>query len=115
SFNVAGDQTPKVNGVDANTKAWTTGLRYANGPINVALTYDQFKDKGGLNSFDVNGAPAGDVTAKSWNLGGTYDFEVVKLHLAGGQTRDGLFATQSYAGESFLPSFRGIDGLRVNS
>ena len=109
SFNVNGDQTPKVNGVDSNKAAWTTGLRYANGPINVALTYDQFKDKAPMVT---NG---GDVTAKSWNLGGTYDFEVVKLHLAGGQTRDGMFQTQSYAGESFLPSYRGLDGLRINS
>lgn len=104
-----GDDWDK-NGTKNNKAGWTTGLRYVNGPIGAALSYDQFKDRNGALA---NGK--GNVTAKAWAAAFSYDFEVVKLHLAGGQTRDGLFATQSYAGEKFLPSFEGLKGLRVNS
>lgn len=114
SFNVNGSQQGEreFNGVKTKNDqhALTTGLRYVNGPIGAALSYDQFKDRQGLTSTGL-----GDVTAKAWAAAFSYDFEVVKLHLGGGQTRDGLFATQSYAGETFLPSFRGLKGLRVNS
>lgn len=99
------------DGTKNNKAGWTTGLRYVNGPIGAALSYDQFKDR---NGFLANGGE-GNVTAKAWAAAFSYDFEVVKLHLAGGQTRDGLFATQSYADETFLPSFKGLKGLRVNS
>lgn len=114
SFNVnqgqKGEKT--IAGVKTKTDkhALTTGLRYVNGPIGAALTYDQFKDRNG-----VLASGSGDVTAKSWAAAFSYDFEVVKLHLGGGQTRDGMFATQSYAGDAFLPSFTGLKGLRVNS
>lgn len=99
------------NGTKNNKAGWTTGLRYVNGPIGAALSYDQFKDRNGVLA---NGGE-GNVTAKAWAAAFSYDFEVVKLHLAGGQTRDGLFEVQQYASESFLPSYVGAKGLRVNS
>ena len=115
SFNVDGKQGGDWTYNGAKTKtdkhALTTGLRYVNGPIGAALSYDQFKDRQGFTST----GGVGDVTAKAWAAAFSYDFEVVKLHLGGGQTRDGLFATQKYAGEAFLPSFSGLKGLRVNS
>lgn len=98
------------NGNKNNKAGWTTGLRYVNGPIGAALSYDQFKDRNGIKANGV-----GNVTAKAWAAAFSYDFEVVKLHLAGGQTRDGLFEVQQYASESFLPSYVGAKGLRVNS
>lgn len=83
SFNVA-DTTAAQTGfkTNQNTRGITAGLRYVNGPLNVALTYDQ------LNMADQLKT---DTSPKSWILGGSYDFEVVKLALAFGQTRDGWF------------------------
>ncbi|WP_454006698.1 porin [Alcaligenes sp. Marseille-Q7550] len=115
SFNVNGNQAYKVDGgSERNKRGVTTGLRYANGPVGIALTYDQFKTPENL---------AGDSTSvKSWNIGGSYDFEVVKAYLAFGQTRNGLFATQDYAGSTGLlkdagidSSMIGLDGLKINS
>lgn len=110
SFNTNGDQgwdidAPGIpNADDENNRAITTGLRYANGPIAVALSYDQAK-----REID-------DTTIKSWNLGGAYDFEVVKAHLAFGQTRNGLFSS-GITDELGVNPFDGLnlDGLKVNS
>jgi len=97
-----------------NTRAITTGLRYVSGPVNVALTYDQLN----MSRFVTNGDS---VTPKQWTLGGSYDFEVAKLALAFGQTRDGWFGVQDLNafGSGGLPrtvnSFFPGDGLKVNS
>ncbi len=84
SFNVDGNQqwNVKNNGTnpnpkDGNAKLVTTGLRYANGPVAVALSYDNLK------------ASEWDKSVQSWSLAGSYDFEVVKLHMAWGQDRNG--------------------------
>ena len=111
SFNVDGKQAYDIKDADkTNMRGVTTGLRYANGPVGVAVTYDQFKTPESL----------GDSTSvKSWNIGGSYDFEVVKAYLAFGQTRNGLFASQDYSGSSdVLPNsgnMIGLDGLKINS
>lgn len=90
SFNSDGNQQFKVNSsAQPNVRAWTTGLRYTSGPIAAVLTYDQIK-----NRSNIIGTTAG-VKASSWNLAGSYDFEVVKLHLGFGVTEDGWFATPS--------------------
>lgn len=110
SFNTDGaqnwdwDDAPGANPDDENNRGITTGLRYANGPIAVALTYDNMKMK------------ANDVTISQWNLGGAYDFEVVKAHLAFGQTRNGLFSG-GINDELGANPFTGVnlDGLKVNS
>lgn len=122
SFNADGSQTwdrditvpggITYNTKDANKKAITTGLRYANGPVAVALAYDQVKS--GLTAAQA-AAGADNVTIKSWNLGGSYDFEVVKLHLAAGQTRDGMFAAPTYGDFNAGNAFVGRDGLKINS
>src|SRR5699024_10180755 len=92
SFNTNGAQLYKVRGLDPvdsgdpNTRAVTAGLRYANGPLGIAITYDQAKNS--------NPAYTGDSTptSKQWNIGAAYDFEVVKVSGAFGQTRHGAFA-----------------------
>ena len=84
SFNHDGEQLYKFSGEDdANNRAVSAAIRYANGPIGVALTYDQMK-----NSSHVGYQ---DVTLRQWNLGASYDFEVVKVSAAFGQTRNGEF------------------------
>lgn len=124
SFNADGSQswdrdvTDPVTGdvyntKDANKKAITTGLRYANGPIAAALSYDQVKS--GVTPAQA-AAGISNTTIKSWNLGGAYDFEIVKLHLAAGQTRDGMFAAQAYGDiGSGANAFVGREGLKINS
>src|SRR5690606_27648037 len=85
SFNVDGSQDWDVDGAtDPNEKGLTTGLRYANGPIGAALTYDQ---------VDTDVA---DAKVKAWNVGLSYDFEVVKLHAGFGQTKDGWIGAYNY-------------------
>ncbi|WP_394060969.1 porin [Alcaligenes sp. WGS1538] len=119
SFNTDGPQEYKItnsadpeDGLERNQRGITTGLRYANGPVGVALTYDQYKTREFLGSTGVYG---GD-TVKSWNIGGSYDFEVVKAYLAFGQTRDGLFVPQNFSGVGIGDTVLGdLKGLKVNS
>ena len=119
SFRVNGNQagSDTINGAKVKTDnpGVTAGLRYNNGPIGAGLTYDQFKDRQGVTS---NGG-TGSVTAKAWGAAFSYDFDVVKLHLGGGQTRDGMFAqtlpnTNSSALRVFN-DFEGTKGSRINS
>lgn len=115
SFNNSGNQQFKVSGDrQPNSRAWTTGLRYVNGPIGAALTYDQIKSAETFLDPNDNG-----VSIKSWNLGASYDFNVVKLHLGFGQTRNGWLSSVQYAD---LPAFQSAntgyyanDGMKVNS
>ncbi len=85
SFNVNAKQNWDVKGTavnpdDSNVKLVTAGLLYANGPIAIGASYDQ------LDTELV------DDKAKAWNIAGSYDFEVVKLHLGFGQERDGTIS-----------------------
>jgi len=87
SFDVDGDQKWDIDGVsDSDTTMLTVGLRYNNGPLAVALAYDQ------LYAPDVQ---PNTKDIKSWVLAGSYDFDVVKLHLGFGQDRNGTFANRS--------------------
>ena len=111
SFNTNGPQAYKEsNGVEQNQRAITTGLRYANGPIGLVATYDQRKTAETLVGANIVG---GD-TVKAWNVGASYDFEVVKASLGFGQTRDGLFSPQSFSGVGLGNNLNG-KGLKVNS
>src|SRR5690625_1302719 len=85
SFNHSGEQLWKSSGSsNPNNRAISAGLRYANGPIGVALTYDQMKNSA-LTGYQ-------DKAVKQWNIGAAYDFEVVKVSAAFGQNRDGIYA-----------------------
>jgi len=68
-----------------NNRAITAGLRYVNGPLNLAAAYDQ------LNPASSS---VGSAKIRSYLVGGSYDFEVVKLALAWGQTRNGWIQSQ---------------------
>ena len=126
SFNINGSQSSKwdetgtlVDGLERNTRAFTTGVRYSSGPIAAALTYDTYTSP--ETRAVVGGPVSGDVNVHAWALGASYDFEVVKVYLGGGQTRNGMFANQGYLGDSAFNnnsvagSFRAADGLKVNS
>ncbi|HYG45302.1 MAG TPA: porin, partial [Bordetella sp.] len=89
-----------------NTRAITTGLRYVNGPLNIALSYDQLNASSNLSSA------ATDATPRMYAIGGSYDFEVVKLALAYGRTTDGWFAGPGVNGNSAIGEvINGGDGI----
>ena len=66
----------------------TTGLGYTNGPIYVGATFDYIDYK-----ETASGTTTGRAKTKAWNIGGTYDFDVVKLHLLYGGQADGMNGT----------------------
>lgn len=85
------DYTGAINkfGSTTKTRAFGIGLRYAKGPLVLAGTYDQYMSaawKTG-NSPSLQNTPS---AVKQWNLGATYDFKVVKAHVAYGQNIDGI-------------------------
>ncbi len=66
-------------GTSNKFRALSLGARYSSGPILLGAMYDMYFTPAGANSMSV----------KQWNLGGTYDFNVVKLHAAFGQNING--------------------------
>ncbi|MCD0501708.1 porin [Bordetella petrii] len=95
-----------------NVRGITTGLRYVNGPLNVALTYDQ------LNASNNQLQDEVDATPRSYGIGASYDFEILKLSLAYARTTDGWFGGQGINGISSgdsLVSNAFADGFKANS
>ena len=80
--NVLGTGAAESFGTSNKHRAVSAGLRYANGPVLVGFGYDQIMPANVPNQASAN--------VKAWVLGGTYDFKVVKLHAAYGQTIDGI-------------------------
>ncbi|MCQ9617689.1 porin [Paenalcaligenes niemegkensis] len=122
SFNINGEQhwdarqPDGTNTKDDNIRAVTTGLRYNQGPLSAALIYDQLH----INTR-VGGGASPDVEktrVSAWAAAASYSFDVVKVFMGVGQTRDGLFATHVFGinhVSSALPSFAALPGLRINS
>jgi len=98
SFQNDGPQPWDINGdvLDRDQTAFTTALRYSNGPLAVAASYDVLNKRDNV---------VGEKDVKSWALGASYDFEVVKLHLGFGQDKDGAIsdATTSFG------TFNGVE------
>jgi predicted porin len=106
-------------GSTTKTRGFGLGLRYGNGPLVVAGTLDivmpaawksgtpteaiqyvtqaattkSIADAAKANAAYNNLSKAGNVT--QWNLGATYDFKVVKAHVAYGQNIGGILAGQN--------------------
>lgn len=82
-------------GTSANMRMLTAGIRYNKGPLAVIATYDavygasQLVSASGIESSNPNRA-----VPKAWLLAGTYDFLLIKLSAAYGQTVDGVFFGQ---------------------
>ena len=77
-----------------NTRALSLGANYNVGPLTLAASYDQIMPN--QNAPGVPGGVAGNSTPKEWIIGGIYDFSVVQLSLAYGQTRGGVINGQSF-------------------
>ncbi|MER1966122.1 porin [Castellaniella sp. GW247-6E4] len=71
----------------------SAGLKYASGPIDVSLSYD--RESNALENATTN-----------WAIAGSYDFEVVKLHLAYGQDRYGKLGWANVASGLFTADTR---------
>jgi GBP family porin len=71
-----------------NLRAITLGAKYSSGPLFLAIAYDQLRGPDNI----PNGPPKPNPTA--WLAGGTYDFSVVKISFAYGQTRNGTWNGQ---------------------
>lgn len=78
-----GPEQDRISG-EARTdgRAWAIAPRYTNGPLMVGAGYERIDQEQGTGTFAGN-----DIDIRRWNLGGTYDFNVVKAHLAYGQTK----------------------------
>jgi predicted porin len=87
----ADNPTPGAAGnskINQRAAGVTTGLGYTNGPLYIGAHFEYVNLK---NKEWRNGITQRDTEAKTkaWNIGGTYDFDVVKLHLMYGGQRDG--------------------------
>ena len=77
-----------------NTRQLSLGAKYTNGPIYAAASYDKL-----YGANDILGGGNG-ASPSEWNLGASYDFNVVKVNLAYGQTRGGWMGGQNNQGNS---------------
>ena len=92
----------------------TAGLRYVNGPLVLAAAYDQVNRTSGAAdapATDPLGATGDRI--QSWLIGGAYDFEVLKVALAYGQTKDGWFGSPGLQSNQSLPGTATIGGTTV--
>jgi predicted porin len=71
-----------------NLRALTLGAKYSSGPLLLAVAYDQLRGPDNI----PNGPPNPNPTA--WLAGGFYDFSVLKISFAYGQTRNGAWNGQ---------------------
>ncbi len=77
TFNAAGnEESPNTKTSDA--RVWVINPNYKNGPLTV-----------GLNYHNINPVATGFDSTKVWDLGGSYDFGVVKLSAMYGQRKAG--------------------------
>lgn len=86
-----------------NLRALTLGAKYANGPLLLAVAYDQLRGPDNI----PNGPPKPNPTA--WLAGGAYDLRIIKILFAYGQTRNGFWNGQP-AGAGTTPSSPLSDG-----
>lgn len=112
----------KTNDKDTTNNGWctanndrplTTSLRYANGPLKVALSYD---------SINTSNLRIEDATPRVYAIGAAYDFEVVKLSLAYGRTENGRIGglnasgmKENFGPDAAIPAIDVNDGFRANS
>ena len=80
-----------------NLRALTLGAQYSSGPLLLAIAYDQLRGPDNI----PNGPPKPNPTA--WLAGGAYDFNVIKISFAYGQSRNGAWNGQP-AGAGSTPN-----------
>jgi len=73
-----------------NSRQVTVGVKYANGPIYAAASYEK--------AYAANTSTQNGNSVNSANIAGSYDFKVVKLAAGFGVTRDGFWAGSAAGG-----------------
>jgi len=73
-----------------NSRQVTVGVKYANGPIFAAASYEK--------AYAANTSTQNGNSVNSANISGSYDFKVVKLAAGFGVTRDGFWAGSGAGG-----------------
>lgn len=71
-----------------NLRALTLGAKYSNGPLLLAITFDELRGPDNIS----NGPPKPNPIA--WLAGGLYDLRAIKISFAVGQTRHGAWNGQ---------------------
>ncbi|MFW8565573.1 porin [Orrella sp. 11846] len=85
------------------TRAISIGLRYANGPLLVAGTWDRINAAGSAYvGVPPNAAGLNSDKIDVWALGATYDFKIAKIHAAYGQQIGGVVNNQALIGGTAL-------------
>lgn len=109
--------------VTSRSSGVSTGLGYTNGPLYIGATFDYQDVKRKDPTATPNPLDSRSKT-KAWNIGATYDFDVVKLHLLYGGLRDGsiggvgMLAATAVANSPLSLANRSAyatDGLRQHS
>ncbi|MDO5667818.1 MAG: porin [Alcaligenaceae bacterium] len=109
---VSGDIVANDYKITSRTVGVTSGLGYTSGPIYVGASFD-YVDVKSRNSIAPDAATR--AKTKAWNIGGTYDFDVVKLHLLyGGQADGAVLDSIGMAGFDYLGSV-GAQGVDTNT
>lgn len=82
-------------GTSANMRMLTAAVRYSQGPLALLATYDAvYGATKVVNSSAQITANSNQATPRAWLVAGSYDFKVVKVSGAFGQTFDGAFFGQ---------------------
>lgn len=82
---------PTIKEENTNTGV-TAGLSYTGGALYVGASFDYHR-----NEQSVTGGADIDHKTKAWNIGGTYDFDVVKVHALYGGLKDGTISNPALA------------------
>jgi predicted porin len=93
SFNVSG---PEIGGSGNNVRQWGVAGSFGTGPFYVVATWD---------SFDIPGAPDDETHLQ---IGGTWDFKIVKLH-AGYAMEDDVRAFATVGAPALPATLRGAE------
>lgn len=90
-----------------NIRALTLGANYVKGPLTIAASYDQI-----MPNPNTPGVPGGlsVSTVREWILGGTYNWQVVQLALAVGQTQGGTINGQNFTSGGNAAAIDGNSG-----
>lgn len=82
-YSYAVDQADEEFATRDNDRMLTAGLRYGKGPLRVALTYEHLyvNEQRNTRTRQVH-------NSTNWQLGGSYDFEVVRVYAGVGRVND---------------------------
>jgi len=102
-----------TNKVDDTVSGLTAGVRYDGGPIAFTADFDQL-----TKVPDISGKDTGSI--KSWLVGGSYDFDIMKLSVSYGEDRGGRIGAVSTNINKLgnvvpVPNARHVEGFKARN